>query len=355
MSGDGAVIGIDVGGTSIAVDLVDLTGRALFSASCPTGRGRAAIDAVLAQLTAAEAAARDAGIEMLGVGLLSPGHVDEQRGIVRFASNLGWTDLDLPGKIIAARSEPLPVVLGHDVRWAGIAEGVLGAAAGLEDYALVAIGTGIAACLVSGGQVLTGADGSAGEFGHTTVVPAGDRCACGRTGCVDAYASGAALLRRYRELGGARELSDVAELLTALSDDPVARRVWDDGLEALARGLCSLTMTVDPGTIVIAGGLSGAGEELTVPLRSRLEQQLVWKRAPDVTISPLGGRAGRAGAVLLALTAAGKRASARTWNAQTVESWSLSTGPDERPVRRTGHQASGTHDPEDGDTDDQLR
>lgn len=266
MSGDGAVIGIDVGGTSIAADLVDLEGRALFSASCSTGRGRAAIDAVLAQLNAAQDAAREAETEVLGVGLLSPGHVDKQRGIVHFASNLDWRDLDLPGEIAAAMSGSLPVALGHDVRWAGIAEGVLGAAAGLDDYALVAIGTGIAACLVSGGQVLTGADGSAGEFGHATVFHAGDRCACGRTGCVDAYASGAGLLRRYRNLGGASELADVADLLTALPSDPVARRVWNDGVEALARGLCTLTMTVDPDTIVIAGGLSGAGEALTDPL-----------------------------------------------------------------------------------------
>lgn len=356
MSGDGAVIGIDVGGTSIAADLVDLEGRALFSASCSTGRGRAAIDAVLAQLNAAQDAAREAETEVLGVGLLSPGHVDKQRGIVHFASNLDWRDLDLPGEIAAAMSGSLPVALGHDVRWAGIAEGVLGAAAGLDDYALVAIGTGIAACLVSGGQVLTGADGSAGEFGHATVFHAGDRCACGRTGCVDAYASGAGLLRRYRNLGGASELADVADLLTALPSDPVARRVWNDGVEALARGLCTLTMTVDPDTIVIAGGLSGAGEALTDPLRSRLAQQLVWKTAPNVVISPLGDSAGRAGAVLLALTAAEKRPSARTWNAQTIRRWDLTEEQAEVPVQLTGYpdEAPPQHTGY-GDTVDQLR
>lgn len=323
----GAVIGIDIGGTSISVDLVDLTGRSLFTATRPTWQGRDALAGVLAQLAAAQEVARGLCTEVLGVGVLSPGHVDEDAGVVRFASNLDWHDLDLCARIAEAMGETAPALLGQDVRWAGIAEGVLGAAAGLADYALVSIGTGIAACLVSGGHVLTGAAGSAGEFGHATVVPGGDLCACGRTGCVDTYASGAALLRRYRALGGEQELSDVAELLTTLPEDAVAAQVWDEGLEALARGLCTLTLTMDPGTIVFAGGLSGAGEALTAPLRSLLEEQLLWKTAPDLAISPLGGSTGRAGAVLLALTAADQRHRAQAWDTTTVDAWAGAAVP----------------------------
>ena len=326
MIGEGAVIGIDVGGTSITVDLVELTGRSLFTATRPTLRGADALAGVLSQLAAAREAARDLGTSVLGVGVLSPGHVDEGGGVVRFASNLEWRELDLQARIRAATGSTVPVLLGHDVRWAGIAEGALGAAAGLEDYALVSIGTGIAACLVSGGHVLSGAAGSAGEFGHATVFPGGDLCACGRTGCVDTYASGAALLRRYRALGGAQELEDVVELLAALSEDPVAAQVWDEGLEALARGLCTLTLTMDPGTIVFAGGVSGAGEALTAPLRCLLEEQLLWKAAPELAISPLGASTGRAGAVLLALTAAERRHRAQAWDAETVGAWTRTEG-----------------------------
>lgn len=326
MRGDGAVIGVDIGGTSVSVDLVDLDGRSLFTASRPTGWGQEALESVLAQLTAAQDAARALGTEVLGVGMLSPGHVDDERGVVRFASNLGWRDLDLREQVTAAMSCSAPVALGHDVRWAGIAEGELGAAEGLDDYALVSIGTGIAACLVSGGQVLTGATGSAGEFGHATVIHGGDQCGCGRIGCVDTYFSGAALLRRYRALGGRADLDDVATLLTALSEDPVARQVWDEGLEALARGLCTLTFTVDPGTIVFAGGLSGAGEALTGPLHSLLEAKLLWKSAPELVISPLGDSTGRAGAVLLALSAGKQRHWAQTWDAQTVHRWTHADG-----------------------------
>lgn len=174
--------------------------------------------------------------------------------------------------------------------------------------------------------MLSGAAGSAGEFGHATVFPGGDLCACGRTGCVDTYASGAALLRRYRALGGARELHDVIELLATLSEDPVAAQVWDEGLEALARGLCTLTLTMDPGTIVFAGGISGAGEALTGPLRCLLEEQLLWKAAPELAISPLGASTGRAGAVLLALTAAERRHRAQAWDAETVGAWTRTEG-----------------------------
>ncbi|WP_157697118.1 ROK family protein [Brachybacterium avium] len=272
MTADGAVIGIDIGGTSISTDLVDLSGSSLFVASCPTGQGPRALEAVLSQVTAAQHAAQTLGVELLGIAILSPGHLDEDHGVVRFASNLGWHDMDLRAHITTAieaagTGGAVRVALGHDVRWAGIAEGALGAARGMDDYALVSIGTGIAACLVSGGRVLSGVAGSAGEFGHATVVPGGDLCACGRTGCVDTYASGAALLRRYRELGGERAAADVATLVGSLPEDAVAARVWEEGLEALARGLCTLTLTVDPGTIVFAGGLSRAGEALIGPLR----------------------------------------------------------------------------------------
>lgn len=326
MTAAGAVIGVDIGGTSISVDLVDLAGSSLFTASRPTDRGAAALENVRAQLATAQEAARTAGVEVLGVGLLSPGHVDEARGVVRFASNLEWDDLALQKQVTVAMDSSVPVAVGQDVRWAGIAEGELGAAAGLADYALVSIGTGIAACLVSGGTVLSGAAGSAGEFGHATVIPDGDRCACGRTGCADAYASGAALLRRYRMLGGQQDLSDVATLLSLVAEDSLAAQVWSDGLDALARALCTLTLTVDPGTIVFAGGLSGAGTALTDPLRTRLEAELLWKSTPELVISPLGNRTGRAGAVLLALVAAGLRDQASTWDARTVSGWTSARG-----------------------------
>lgn len=326
MTAAGAVIGMDIGGTTISVDLVDLAGHSLFTASRPTGRGQEALASVLSQFAVAQDAARSAGTEVLGVGMLSPGHVDDARGVVRFASNLEWRDVHLREQVTAAMDSTAPVSVGHDVRWAGIAEGVLGAAVGLADYALVSIGTGIAACLVSGGNVLAGAAGSAGEFGHATVVPGGDRCACGRIGCVDTYASGAALLRRYRALGGERDLCDAATLLSVLAEDPVAAQVWDDGLDALACGLCTLTLTLDPGTIVFAGGLSGAGADLTGPLHTRLAAQLLWKSAPELVISPLGNSTGRAGAVLLALTAAEQRHRALAWDARTVSRWTHAGG-----------------------------
>lgn len=319
--GTDAVIGIDIGGTSVAIDVVALDGRSLFTTTYPTGQGEAAVASLLSRLSVALDAARLAGVAVRAVGLLSPGHLDDDRGLVRFASNLGWRELPLRERVATVLPAGTPVALGHDVRWAGIAEGALGAAQGVDDYVVVSIGTGIAACLVSGGRVLTGAEGSAGEFGHATAVPGGDRCACGRIGCVDAYASGAALVRRYRELGGQAPLSGAFSLLESRSRDALARRVWDDGVDALAAGLCTLTLTLDPSVIIVAGGLSGAGEALIDPLRSRLEQQLGWKRCPQLLISPLGTSTGRAGAVLLALRTGGVGDRAAGWDAQTVHRW----------------------------------
>lgn len=317
----GAVIGVDIGGTSISLDIVDRSGRNRFRSRCPTGHGEEAVAALLDQLAVGFAAARSEGLPVLGVGVLSPGHVDPDRGLVHFASNLGWRDLPLGERVRAVLPDGTPFLLGHDVRWAGIAEGALGAARGVGDYVMVSIGTGIAACLVSGGHVLRGAEGSAGEFGHATVIPDGERCACGRIGCVDAYASAAALIRRYREAGGRAELDSAAAILQACATDPLARQVWDEGVEALAAGLCSLTLTIDPSVIIIAGGLSAAGAALIDPLRGHLERQLGWKRRPRLEISPLGPSTGRAGAVLAALTAGDQRDAVENWDARTVNAW----------------------------------
>ncbi|MGP5056524.1 ROK family protein [Brachybacterium paraconglomeratum] len=317
-----SVIGIDIGGTSVTADLVNCNGELIASLSRRTGQGEEALEAIAALVADAAEVAASWDVRLRGIGVLTPGHVEERTGVVHFASNLGWIEVPLATTLRRnPRIADVPLAVGHDVRWAGIAEGAFGAARGIRDYAVLSIGTGIAACLVVDGAVLSGASGSAGEIGHATAVPGGDFCACGRVGCLDAYASGAGLLRRYGALSGRTDLRSVADLLGLLAKDPHARTVWGEAIDALAVGLCTTIMTVDPALVSLVGGVSQAGGLLTGPLTERLTAELGWKSVPPLVVSPLRAIPGRAGAVMLGMRAGGDDRCVAAWSTEDVAAW----------------------------------
>ena len=206
----------------------------------------------------------------------------------------------------------VPVVLEHDVRAAGLAECLLGRARGVADCLVVVIGTGIAGVIVSHGVTLRGATALAGEIGHVPVYPDGEMCACGQRGCLETYASGAAIARRYRaRRGGAAALS-AQDIAAARDTDPVADAVWRDAITALGIALASATMLLDPELFVLGGGLAAAGGALLDPVREELAGRLAWRPAPAVVLSTCGSRAGQLGAAILAWQAAG-RSDFSTW------------------------------------------
>ena len=133
------------------------------------------------------------------MGLVVPGVVDAQQGIAVYAV-IGWQHLPPPdrgGELLVC-----PLILDHDVRAAGLAELELGAGRGLQEVLFVALGTGIAAAVITRGQVSAGATARAGELGHLQVFPEGEWCACGQRGRTETYASAAALSRRYSAASG---------------------------------------------------------------------------------------------------------------------------------------------------------
>jgi glucokinase len=293
------VVAVDVGGTTIKGALVDVDGRELRRLDRATGAGQGPAH-VVRQIHDVAAGLADPGT--VAIGLSVPGIVDGEAGLARMAANLGSRDLPL-GRLLTGRLG-LPVVLEQDARAATLAELELGHGRGVADLMTVVIGTGIGSGLVVGGRLLTGATSAAGEFGHLPVHPGGERCACGQRGCVEVYASAGGIARRYAASAGAAGTS-AAQIVAALGSDPVARRVWAEAVEALALALTASTLLLDPALIVLAGGLSNAGEALLAPLRRGLQEALAWRSAPSLVISPLGDAAGRAGAAILAWRAAG--------------------------------------------------
>lgn len=309
-----SVLAVDVGGTAFKASLVDDRGRVLLRRDARSGdSGEASYRHLADLLLAVRDEATERGLAVLGAGVATPGVVDAEAGVVRYASTLRWRDLALGPRLAADLG--LPVAVGHDVRSAGLAESLFGAAAGEGDAVLVSIGTGVAASLLTGGHAVTGARATAGELGHIPVVEGGEPCTCGQRGCLEVYCSGAGLARRYAAAGGLPGL-DAAAVVARLDDDPVAAAVWDDAVRALAQGLATVTLLLDPRVVVLTGGFSRAGDRLLEPLRTRLAGLLAWRDAPPVRRSPLGTEGGRVGAAVLGVRAAGR--------GDVVEGWRVS-------------------------------
>jgi glucokinase len=308
-SGRPAVLAVDVGGTTMKGAVVTIDGGTLDAGHRPTGTGQEAVEALIGYLADLSEAARARGLSVVAAGVVTPGIIDERTGTVLYTSNLGWRDLPL--RSLLAQATGLPVVTGHDVRAAGRAEQLFGAARGVDDFMLVPIGTGVAAALVTSGRPVTGRTGAAGEFGHIPVVPDGEACICGQRGCLEVYASGAGLARRYAARTGERV--SARTVVARLQDDEVAAAVWADAIRALALGLVTSTLLLDPGVFVLGGGFTGAGGALFRPLRAALADGLAWRAAPPLRVAELGPEAGRIGAAALAFEHAGMGDAVRGW------------------------------------------
>jgi glucokinase len=231
------------------------------------------------------------------IGVVVPGVVDERAGIGVFSANLGWRDFPFGARI--SERTGLTVAFGHDVRAGGLAECRMGSARGLRNAVIMPIGTGIAGALLLDGQLYSGS-GYAGEVGHVDVGH-GEPCGCGQVGCVEVRASSAAIARRFSQrtgipVGGAAE---VAAMVRAGDHD--AEAVWDEAIDALARGIVLLATVLGPQAVVLGGGLALSGELLTAPLRKKLDGLITFQRRPELRLAALGDEAGCLGAALLAI------------------------------------------------------
>jgi glucokinase len=294
------VIGVDVGGTTIKAALLDSEGLEYGRSERPTPR-HLGPDAVVGTTIdiIAELRARVPEAGRVGaVGLVVPGVVDPQQGIAVYAANIGWRQLHL--RQIVAEAVGLPVVLDHDVRAAGLAELESGAGRGLQDVLYVALGTGVAAAVITRGEVVAGATDRAGELGHLPVFPDAERCACGQRGCTETYASAAALSRRYSAASGISDVPAHDVISRAAAGDPLADAIFNDAITALGRALVHYVLLMDPELILIGGGMSASGAALLHPLTREVQAGLAWRPAPTILIGQFAGDAGRRGAALLA-------------------------------------------------------
>jgi glucokinase len=314
----GATGGIDLGGTKIQAVVVDGERSVLGQARRPTPRDGGPAGVAAEMVAVLQDAAREAGhapSSLIGVGIGSPGAVDEERGTVAHARNL--PDWEEPFPLAQALSQEFGtrVLIGNDVQVAVDAEFSLGAGKPYRSVLGVFWGTGVGGGIVLDGKPWLGR-GAAGEIGHMVVERNGARCPCGRRGCVEAYAGRAAMEERARRAAATGHRTHLFDLMekagrTRLTsgvwakalahEDPLAAGLVHDAIEALGAGIASAVNLLDVEAVVIGGGL---GTRLGMRYAKRIAHAMlphlfVSERPPAVHVASLGDLGGAIGASLL--------------------------------------------------------
>jgi glucokinase len=311
--------GIDLGGTKIEAIIVDEDNQVRGSARrpTPTDGGPAGVAAAMAKvLEAAAAAAKVKPAALVGVGVGSPGDVNDGAGTVANAGNLP----DWSGAFELAKSlrDALgcPVHLGNDVQVATRAEAELGAGTDFRSLIMVAWGTGIGGGIVLDGMPWLGR-GAAGEIGHTVVKAGGAHCRCGRRGCLEAYAGRGSMEARARREVAKGAQTDLFAIMEQRGRTRLTSSIWAHALErgdhlahelidravhALGVGIASAVNLLDVEAVIIGGGL---GVRFGQPMAERIEEAMMPHlfndfRPPAVRVAGLGDLGGAVGAALLA-------------------------------------------------------
>jgi glucokinase len=312
-------IGIDIGGTKVAGGLVDPVGQIVRRTRRDTphrSKSPGVVEDTIIEVVDELLETVDrASVSAVGIG--AAGFVAADRATVVFAPHLSWRHEPLREAL--QRRVPVPIFVDNDANAAAWAEWRFGAAQGESHVMMITLGTGIGGGILMNGEVVRGRFGIAGEFGHMQVVPGGQRCECGNRGCWEQYASGNALVREARSLMMAN--SPIAsDLIERVGADPreltgpliteAAREGDQTAVELLAEigqwlglGIANLAAAFDPGTFVVGGGVSAAGDLLLEPARETFRRQLTgrgYRPEARIVAARLGNEAGLIGAADLA-------------------------------------------------------
>jgi len=311
-------IGVDLGGTKIAVALVDSNGQMKKVIKRPTDVAGGPI-AVKHQIVEAvnEVLKDTPPIPPAGLGIGVAGQIELGTGVVLFAPNLDWHDEPLQSDLQEALA--IPVAIVNDVRAATWGEWLFGAGKGCDDLVCIFVGTGIGGGIVSRGRMISGSSNSAGEIGHTIISIKGRACTCGSSGCMESIAGGWALARQAqneatKDPKAASMLLEKAdnniENITAktvaaafLEGDRLASRLMDEVTEALIAGAVSLVNILNPKRLILGGGIV-EGLPHIVGLVERGIRAKALKSATgslEVCLSRLGNDAGVVGAAAMVM------------------------------------------------------
>lgn len=300
-------LALDIGGTKLAAGLVDADGNLVerFVTATP-GEDAEAVWAAAAGLI--DAAVARAGAPVRAVGLGSAGPIDLPAGTVSPINLPAWRRFPIVDRV-RALVPGVPVRLAGDGLCMALGEQWRGAARHARFLLGMVVSTGVGGGLVLDGRPYPGRSGNAGHVGHVVVDPAGRPCTCGGRGCVETVAAGPAVVRWARAHGWQPPPDTVVDAETlaaaAAAGDPIARRAYRRGADALAAMIASVAAVCDLDAVVIGGGVARSGSVLFDPLRDALAGYAGLDYLGDLTVRPaeLGADAGLVGAAALAISA----------------------------------------------------
>lgn len=307
-------IGIDLGGMSAKGSIL-YNGLLGEICTCPTGKEVTAQHTVddLADLVGnifTRAAIKKS--EIAGVGIGSPGIVDSANGVVVRWENFGWKDVPL-ARMLQERIG-LPMTVLNDANAATLGEYGYGAAKKYNSAVMLTLGTGVGSGIVINGKIFTGNKGAGGEIGHEVIRIGGEKCTCGRRGCLERYASTAALIRQAKVVMGRNPKSVLWQLCDGKSEllngkmlfeatrqnDVTAKRVLKKYIAYVAEGVVNAINAFRPQAVIIGGGISVQEELLIQPLRKQVNKYVGEFAPVEVVGAKLGNAAGIYGAAMFA-------------------------------------------------------
>ena len=296
------VVGIDIGGQSSKLGVVDEKGNVL-ARSVITASNSSDPDVVIDELAKAVLALIDESGkkgEIRGIGVGAP-NGNYYTGCIAFAPNLPWAAKGSVefAKMLEKACGGIPVTLTNDANAAALGEKQYGVASELSDFIMITLGTGVGSGIIIGNKLLYGADGFAGELGHTCAVRGGRQCGCGKKGCLEAYCSAIGVARTAREwldstdeASSLRSVKDVTSkdvYDAAKAGDALALRVFEYTGTILGQKLADFVEFSAPQAIVLFGGLAKAKEFLYEPTLKAMNDNLlpIWKNKVQILFSKL--------------------------------------------------------------------
>jgi len=315
-------IGVDLGGTNIAVGIVNEKYEIVKKGSTPTKPERGA-DAIVADMAmVANKLMEELGItldEIEYAGVATPGTANSETGVVEYANNIPFLAYPLADKL-SAHLGGKPVYIENDANAAAKAEAMAGVAAGAPFSVMITLGTGLGGGIIIDGKVYSGFNFAGGELGHVVIEKGGRQCSCGRKGCWEAYSSATGLVNITKDhivaarnagkktsmeemIGGDLDKVSARTAFSAMkAGDEVAAEVVDEYISYLACGLVNIINIFQPNIISIGGGVCNEGEYLTKPLIEKVFAETYSREGTPQTkimVAKLGNDAGIIGAAVL--------------------------------------------------------
>ncbi|MCY6958937.1 ROK family protein [Clostridium brassicae] len=310
-------IGVDLGGTNIAVGIVDEEGNLKHKDSTPTKRERQPneiigdIKRLILKVIEEYGISKD-DINAIGIGI--PGLADKKTGEVIYCVNLNWTNIPLKQPL--EEELEIPVYIDNDATLAGLAEYEAGVMRGAESGIFITLGTGVGGGIVINGRINSGFNGVGSEIGHMVVGENYYDCSCGKNGCLETFCSATALINYTKKLiteencktiimekinGNLDNLEGKIIFEAAFEEDELANKAVNRLIKYLAIGIVNLICIIDPEIFVIGGGISKAGNFLLEKLREEVSKNKFYKSLPigKIVLATLGNEAGIIGAAML--------------------------------------------------------